>query len=65
MGVWILHPDVSNFGNFKGVWILFSKILPKVSEFRDVKSKHFQTLEGKIQVLKRQGENLNTPNFRK
>ena len=44
---------------FGSIWIL----LPKVSEFSDVKSKYFQTLEGKIQVLKHQGENLNTPNF--
>jgi len=39
------------FPKFGGVWILH----PKVSEFGGVKSKHSQTLGGKIQILKYQG----------
>ena len=37
---------------FEYIWILHSN----VSEFKNVKSKYSQTLEGKIQILKRQGE---------
>ena len=35
--------------NFWGIWILHLKF----SEFQGIKSQHSQTLEGKIQILKR------------
>ena len=63
-GVWILHSGVSEFGfyslnfrvfefysiNFWGIRILQSK----VSKFGSIKSKHSQTLRGKVKILKRQ-----------
>ena len=59
--VWILHLDVSKVEfyalNFRGVWILY----PKVSEFEGVKSKYFQTLGGKIQILKLQSIKFKHP----
>ena len=63
--VWILHPKVSEFGfyipKFGGVWILNSQIEgvwilnSQIVKLQNVKSKHLQTLRGKIKFLKLQG----------
>ena len=67
----ILHPNISEFEfypkilrvfgfyslNFEGIWILH----PKVLEFVGVKSKHSQTLRGKIEISKYHGVKLKNP----
>ena len=74
-GILILHPNISEFEfypkilrvfgfyslNFEGIWILH----PKVLEFVGVKSKHSQTLRGKIEISKYHGVKFKKPpNFR-
>jgi len=58
--VWILHFEVLKFGFYPhevwGVWILY----PDVSKY-GIKSKHPQTLGGKIQILKFQGVKFKHP----